>query len=496
MLFKMNFKFSTPSKFKPAENSAVVIFESSQTATKSVKELSKKYGFEIPPAQLKLLGNEKESTVMLTPSSKLAALFVIKPKEKKDLTQDFFRNELSTLPSKLKELEVKTLEIFLPKAEKFLSFFDGDEKYFYQTFAEGLLLGSYEFDKYKSEKGKSGKLEVRFYNHSAQAKKGIEEAKKIIDSVYFVRDLVNEPAITLTPQELAKRVKARFSKSKVRVKVLNEKEILARKMNALYSVGKGSSNKPLLLEIHYKPAKAKKKISLVGKGVTYDSGGYSIKPTDGMVEMKADMAGAATVIGIIDTASKLNLPVEIIGIVPAVENLISGSAYKPGDIVATASGKTIEVKNTDAEGRIILADALEYAVKKSPDEIIDFATLTGACVVALGEFAAGLFTKNEKISAKLLKAGEKTFELVWALPFRDEYKKELESDIADIANIGSRWGGAITAAKFLEFFVGDSANYVHLDIAGPAMKNKLSNYTQKWNTGFGVRLIVEYLKQF
>ncbi len=431
---------------------------------------------------------------MVTPGSAPQAVFVIKTKELEKLTTDFFRNEMSKIPAQLKNSGVKFVDVLLPESEKFKNLFNDDAEYFYQTFVEGILLGNYEFSKYKSEKKKPSKLEVRFYSDSPAAAKGIKNGIALIDSVYFTRDLVNEPAITLTPQELAARIRKRFSGTGVKVKVLNKNEILKRKMNALYSVGKGSANPPLLIELHYKPAKAKSKIALVGKGVTYDSGGYSIKPTDGMVDMKADMAGAAAVVGILDAAAKLKMPVELYGVIPAVENLINGNSYKPGDIVSTASGKTIEVKNTDAEGRIILADALEYASAKKPEKIIDFATLTGACVVALGEYAAGLFSKDEEIENKFKSIGEKTFELVWPLPFRDEYSKLLESDIADISNLGPRWGGAITAAKFLEFFVDKSVEYAHIDIAGPAMKNKLSNYTEKWNTGYGVRLTVEYLK--
>ncbi len=495
MIFEMKLKALPNKNFKLRKDSATVLFVNNENPKKEVEAFAKLHSLEIPPFQLENLKSENASNFQLTPVSKISLIFVIKIPKREKLTQDFFRNELSKIPEQIKNSNLKRLDVMVPEVKDFLPLFDNDEEYLLQTFAEGILLGNYDFDKYKSEKNKKQKLEICFYSDSPMIAESVRKATALTDTVFFARDLVNEPAITLTPQELAKRTKQRFDKTPVKVKVSGKNEILKRKMNALYSVGKGSVNEPLLLELHYKPRKAKTKIALVGKGVTYDSGGYSIKPTDGMVEMKADMAGAAAVIGIIDAASKLKLPVELIGIIPAVENLISGNSYKPGDIVSTASGKTIEVKNTDAEGRIILADALEYASKKKPEEIFDFATLTGACVVALGEFAAGLFGKNSEIVERLTAVGEKTFELVWPLPFRNEYKKLLDSDIADISNIGGRWGGAITAAKFLEFFVDDSSNYIHLDIAGPAMKNKLSHYTSKWNTGFGIRLITEYLKQ-
>jgi len=237
----------------------------------------------------------------------------------------------------------------------------------------------------------------------------------------------------------------------------------------------------------------RKKIALVGKGVTFDTGGYCVKPWQGMSEMKADMSGAALVAGTMLAAAKANLPIEIIGVIPAAENMINGEAMRPGDVVMTASGKTIEVGHTDAEGRMILADALYYTSKQKPTEIIDFATLTGACVVALGLNAAGLFTKNDKLADELYKIGMKTYDRVWRLPMWDEYHKDNESKIADVNNDGGRWGGAIVAAKFLENFVDKKIPWAHIDIAGPAIANDLTNYNKTFMTGFGVRLMFEYL---
>lgn len=267
-------------------------------------------------------------------------------------------------------------------------------------------------------------------------------------------------------------------------------------MGGLLAVGQGSSAKPRFIVIEYKPKgkiSAAKKIALVGKGVTFDTGGYCIKPWQGMLEMKADMSGAAVVAGTLLAASKAKLPFEILGVIPAAENMINGEAMRPSDIVKTASGKTIEVGHTDAEGRMILADALDYASKQKPDEIIDFATLTGACVVALGLNVAGLFTKNDKLADELFKNGMKTYDRVWRLPMWDEYHKENESKIADVNNDGGRWGGAITAAKFLENFVDKKIPWAHIDIAGPAIANDLTNYNKTFMTGFGVRLMFEYL---
>lgn len=422
---------------------------------------------------------------------KIEYLQIIKLKKEK-ITADTFRNEAAGVIKSLSKVD--SLNIILPSYSLVKSLFESEE-YYYQSVLEGLYLGNYDFTSYKTKKKKPQILKVNLVvSKPAEAKKSIASVKKLMDAVYFARDLVNEPAITLTPSELAKRTKAELTKVGVNVTVLNKKQLKEKRMNAILAVGSASPNDPRLIIMHYKPKqKSRRKIALVGKGVTYDTGGLSIKPTSGMLEMKGDMAGGATVIGVIKAAAELNLPYEILGVVPAVENTISGNAYKPSDIIRTASGKSIEVKDTDAEGRIILADALEYASKQKPDELIDFATLTGAVVVALGEYTAGVFTKDDKLADSLYRSGLRTFERVWRLPFWDEYNKLIDSDIADVSNLGPRWGGAITAGKFLEKFVDEKIPWAHVDLAGPALANDMNNYTKKWHTGFGVRLMVDYL---
>lgn len=423
---------------------------------------------------------------------KIEFLKVVKLKKDK-LTTDTFRNEAAGVIKSLSK--VSSINIVLPAYSLVKDLFDSEE-YYYQSVIEGLYLGNYDFTSYKSDKKKPVALKVSLVvTNLAKAKKAINSAKKLMSAVYFTRDLVNEPAITLTPAELAKRTKAELTKVGVTVTVFNKKQLKEKKMNAILAVGSATPNDPRLIIMHYKPkVKAKRKIAFVGKGVTYDTGGLSIKPTSGMLEMKCDMGGGATVIGAIKAAAELKLPYEIIGVVPAVENTIAGNSYKPGDVIRTASGKSIEVKDTDAEGRIILADALEYASKQKPDEIFDFATLTGAVVVALGEYASGVFTKNDKLADLLYQSGMRTYERIWRLPFWDDYNKLMDSDIADVSNLGPRWGGAITAGKFLERFVDEKIPWVHLDIAGPALANDLNNYTKKWHTGFGVRLMIDYLQ--
>ena len=324
----------------------------------------------------------------------------------------------------------------------------------------------------------------------------------MIAAVNFTRDLQNEPANNLTPELLASRITNEAKPLGIKITVFNESEIKKRKMGGLIAIGQGSSNKPRFIVLEYKPLQKNKKnkkdkpkkIALVGKGITFDTGGISIKPSKNMGEMKADMSGAAAVAGTLIAAAKNNLPVHLFGIIPAAENMLSGDSIRPGDIVKISNGKSVEIEDTDAEGRVVLADALHYASQLKPDQIIDLATLTGACVVALGEFVAGMFTKNDQMAQQLYKSGITTYDRVWRLPMWDDFGELIKSDIADVANLGNtRWAGAITAAKFLEHFVDKNIPWTHLDIAGPAMNNSSRNYTKKYMTGFGVRLLFDYL---
>lgn len=495
MLFNIKIKAGgAGSSFKP--NSCLVKFlGDSENFGKELEWFLLENSFKLNPVQEKfLLSKENKELKFYNADSSPEIVFIFKVKTDDDFTADYFRNTLSGVVQQIEKDEISNLYVSIPQYGTFKEYFETEE-YFQQTFAEGILLGNYTFDKYKSRKKKEKQLDAYLLSEKGKAATAaIEKGTSVVNSVLFARDLVNEPAITLTPAELASRAKSELKKNGVAVTVFDKKELQKRKMNAILAVGGASVHEPKMIIMHYKPkVKAKKKIALVGKGVTFDAGGLSIKPTNAMMDMNGDMAGAALVIGTIKAVSALKLPVEIIGVVPAVENVISGSAFKPTDIIVAASGKSIEVKDTDAEGRIILADALDYASKQKPDQIIDFATLTGACVVALGEYAAGLFTKDDKLAKDLKKAGNSTYERTWRLPFWNEYKALIKSDVADVMNLGPRWGGAITAGKFLEHFVDEKISWAHLDIAGPAMKNDLTSYTKKYHTGFGVRLMVEYL---
>ncbi len=424
------------------------------------------------------------------------AVIISKVKIDESFSPDYFRNHLAGFIPSMESEQIKNLHIFIPKSEIFKKHFTHEE-YYYQTFIEGIILGNYSFDKYKADKKKTRDLNVFFYaDNQNKLNHAISTAMVVMEGVNFTKELQNEPGSVLTPEVLANRIKNTLPEFGAKVTVFDEKEIKKRKMGGLLAVGMGSANPPRFIIIEYNgPSKNKKKKSfaLVGKGITFDSGGISIKPASNMGEMKADMSGAAVVAGTILAAAKAKLPVNILGVIPTAENMLSGSSMRPGDIVVTASGKSIEVDNTDAEGRMILSDALDYASKRNPDVIIDLATLTGACVVALGEFVAGLFSKDEKLADELYQKGLKTYDRLWRLPMWDDYNELIKSDVADVKNTGGRWGGAITAAKFLEKFVDKNISWAHLDIAGPALANNFNNYTKKYMTGFGVRLLFDYL---
>ncbi|MDQ7815730.1 MAG: leucyl aminopeptidase [Melioribacteraceae bacterium] len=495
MHFKLNIKAETD-RINFSDSSALIkFFIDSKKLDSVLNGFYKSLNFSLSKIQRKsFLDKKADELIYYSEKGEPSILFLKKIKVDEDFTPDFFRNYFAGLIPSLKKKHLNSVHVILPVYSRFKDYFE-TETYFVQTMIEGVLLGNYTFDNYKSEKEKIEKLDFIF--HCSDKKflaKAIDNSQKIIDSVYFTRDLVNEPAITLTPMELASRAKKELKQFGVAVKVFDKKELERRKMNAILAVGGASANPPCMIVAHYKPKlKPKRKIALVGKGVTYDSGGLSIKPTAGMLEMKADMAGGAVVLGIIRNAALLKLPVEIIGVVPAVENMIGGNSFKPGDVIKASSGRTFEVKDTDAEGRVVLADALHFASLQKPDEIIDFATLTGACAVALGLFTAGLFTSNDKLAVDLTNSGSKTFERIWRLPFWKEFSSLIKSDIADVSNLGPRWGGAITAGKFLEHFVDKKIPWAHLDIAGPSIKHESTNYTKNYDTGFGVRFVTDYL---
>ncbi len=364
---------------------------------------------------------------------------------------------------------------------------------------EGAILAAYKFDKYLTADKKKTRVEqftVAIKSIKSDiGKKAARDAGSVCDAVYLTRDLCNAPANEIYPEALANVASKIAKKYHLRARILDEPEIRRLKMGGLLAVNSGSARPPRFITLEYRGNyRSRDWYAIVGKGITFDSGGISLKPAANMGEMKMDMSGAAAVIGTMQTLASLKLPVNVVGIAPSTENLPGGSAYKPGDVVTTMSGITIEVDNTDAEGRVVLSDGLYYAQRYRPKAIIDLATLTGACVVALGQHATGMFGTAEDIMAQLKEAGEKTFERVWQMPIYEEYEKQIKSDIADVKNVGGRWAGAITAALFLKRFVGDYP-WVHLDIAGTAMLEEESDYAPKGGSGVGVRLLTQFFKQ-
>lgn len=361
---------------------------------------------------------------------------------------------------------------------------------------EGILLASYEFNKYKKKK-KEEKIEVFLVNGK---KEEVKLAKLISEAVYFARDLENEPANKLYPAKFVEIAKKKLKgMKKIKIKVFDEKELEKKGFGGIIAVGKGSSNKPRFLVIEYKGNGKERSIALVGKGVCFDAGGIHLKPSGYIEDMKMDMSGAAVVLSLIWLASKTNLKINLVGAIPLVENVPSANATKPGDIIKMYDGQTVEVVNTDAEGRLILADALAYVEKNyKPKLIIDFATLTGSIIVALGYYIAGIFGNDKENILKLIKIGKKVKEYVWKLPLPKFYEELIKGEISDLKNIVSpnyRGAGSITAALFLKQFVKKS-KWIHLDIAGTSIFDKEWEWMTKGGTGFGIRLIFEFLKKF
>ena len=363
-----------------------------------------------------------------------------------------------------------------------------------QAITEGALLGLYSFNKYKKpecEDIEEMLIVVREADKVPILEPAIHKGSVVAEATNLARDMINEPANYMTPSQMAEAAEEIANKYNLEFHVFDSADMEAMGMGALLGVAKGSSQPPKLITLSYKgDERSEKALGFLGKGITFDSGGISIKPSEGMAEMKDDMAGAAAVMTALVAIARLKPQINVTAIIPATENLPSGTALKPGDILKAMNGKTIEVINTDAEGRLILADALSYAQKLGLSPLLDLATLTGACCVALGTLYSGIFSNNQDLADKVLKAAERIGERMWQMPMPEEYKEQLKSEIADVKNTGHKYGGAITAALFLAEFVDDTP-WVHIDIAGTANSNKESGYIVKGATGIGVRTLVE-----
>ncbi len=403
---------------------------------------------------------------------------------------DTIRKIAGQAAKKAREMKAKKVLVQVPEVG-ILGF---DDATFARTWVEGAEMALSETGALKTKK-KSPLLPAQ-WSFLASAKRlaaldnGIKQGTTFAAGCLFARRLVNAPPNYLTPSAMAAEARKLAKDEGLNCKILKVPQLKKMKMGGLLGVGQGSVNDPCLIVLEYR-SKAPKapKIALVGKGVTFDTGGISLKPGANMDHMKSDMGGAAAVMGALLIAARMKLPVNLTVIVPAAENMPDGNAVKPADVITMANGKTVEVLNTDAEGRLILADALWYAGKGKPDYIMDAATLTGACVVALGEHFAGVMSNSGELTDALRQAGGETFERVWPLPLIDEHKDAMKGTWSDLTNLGPREGGALTAAGFLSFFVDEKTEWAHIDIAGPSFKTSASATCPKGGTGFGARLL-------
>jgi leucyl aminopeptidase len=438
-------------------------------------------------------GKEKTSAMLYTAGKmNVARVLLIGLGKEEKIDVHTLRHAAMTVATKAIDAKVAKLGVCMHEHAKGVNVFD-----IAQAMTEGLYFGTYRYDEYlgkSDKKKKSAAIEISIIDSSAAfttaAKKGIVSGSILGQAQAIARTLANRPANALTPQKLAEEAKKIARQTHLRCTVFNDKQLAAKKMGGIMAVGQGSASKPRLIILDYKPAKAAKNvpvIGLVGKAITFDSGGISIKPGEGMQDMKFDKSGGIAVLGAMQAIANLKPKVRVIGLIPSAENMPSGFAYRPGDIVTTYSGKTVEIQNTDAEGRMILCDAIAYAEELGCQTIVDVATLTGACVVALGQKRAGVMGNDEKLVEQLKEASKKTGERIWHLPCDDEFVEAMKSKIADLKNTGGRWGGACTAAAFLSQFV-KKAKWAHLDIAGVGVWGA-DEGSAPGSIGFGVRLL-------
>ena len=444
-----------------------------------------------------LTGKMLEFTLIHAPAGlKAARLLLVGAGKREQFHSAALRKVAAAALRFLKARSVKDLALFVREG-------DATEESA-QVITEGVLTADFEPDKYKTDKKNGKKIEcvsIAGYSDAQRAagEKGLAKGRVIADSQNFARDLVNEPSNKMTPGILAQKAEAMAKAAGLAVEILDEKKIADLKMGALLSVAQGSVEPPRMAVITYAPPSPKPGapvIGLIGKAVTFDTGGISIKPADGMEKMKYDMAGGATMIGVMRALAQLKPSVKVICVVPSTENMPGGRAQKPGDIQTAMSGKTIEVLNTDAEGRLILADGVHYAKQLGATHLIDAATLTGAIVVALASVNVGVFGSDQAFTDKLLASAKATGEKMWQMPIDDDYREFIKGTVADIQNIGSgKGGGAITGAMFIKEFTGDSP-WIHLDIAGTAWNDDAKPWLAKGPTGVALRTLVHLIMSY
>ncbi len=441
------------------------------------------------------------TTSLLHTQGKLPArrVLLIGLGKRKEFQPDKVRQAIGRAACRVRELGGKSFSVPIPARQTIKGSLSAST----QVLVEGAILGLYQFTQYRTESREEIKEVKEMVIVEPEARRlveiqmGARRGQIIAEATNLVRDLGNQPSNVLTPTRLARIAQDLAKEYGMSCQVLERSQIEKLGMGALVGVARGSQEPPkfVVLEYHGSKRGKEKPVALVGKSITFDSGGISIKPAEKMEQMKDDMSGGAAVLGTLRAAAQLQIPVNLVGILPATENMPSGTAIKPGDVLKTLAGKTVEVINTDAEGRLALADALSYALRYSPAAMIDLATLTGACVVALGQWAIGMMGKDDRLKKRLSKAGEITGERVWELPMWEEYFEQIKSDVADLKNVGGKGAGAITAGAFLSKFVGETP-WVHLDIAGTAWTDQDLPYTPKGATGSGVRLLVQFLTDY
>ena len=414
--------------------------------------------------------------------------------KKENITNDTIRFVSGKIAQKASEFKLKEFSIIAPPTHLIEPISAASQ------ITEGCKMALYKFEKFKSKKEESSPDISIFVPKSNKISKAIKNSEIISDAVIFTKSIANLPPNECNPTTLATLAKGIAKKNKIKCVVLSKNELKKKGFGGIVAVGQGSKNEPKLIILeHHGGPRNEKPIVLVGKAVTFDTGGISLKPGEKMDEMKFDKCGGCTVLGIMKGVSELKLPINLVGIVPSVENMPGGDSYRPGDIIKLYNGKTAEILNTDAEGRLILADALAFGEKYySPKAIIDFATLTGACIVALGTNVAAIISNNEQLTQKIKDSSRRTTEEVWELPLNEDYMNMIKSDVADMKNIGiGRAAGTITAAAFLRNAI-EETPWIHLDIAGVAwtqVATKSKPYNPKGATGFGVRLILDYLQK-
>ncbi|MEW6062218.1 MAG: leucyl aminopeptidase [Bacteroidota bacterium] len=490
-------KLSVSTKTIHSDLAVFFIFQDEKRFTATIKKLKTEFSdtpFDVA-ATKEFTGKEGESVLLYTNNKKFARLLLIGLGESEKFTVEKLRRATARAAKKGRALKIESVVFNAPDDIKESSHEIAG------AMSEALLLSLYKFDKYISDNENRSKIKSitiipAAANELKEFEQGVRIGETVAEGTIHARNLANAPGNEIYPETLAKNAQALGRKHGFSVIVFDKKKIQSLGMGGIIGVSKGSVNDPRFIIMEYgKQFKKQGTVVLVGKGVTFDTGGISIKPAASMAEMKMDMSGAAAVIGTFHAISKLKIKRHVIGLIPSVENMPSGTAFKPGDIIRHYNGKTSEVDNTDAEGRLILADALSYASQYKPDVVIDLATLTGAVVVALGQYATGMMGNDQTTMDALKEAGEKTYERVWQLPLFDEYEKQIKSDVADVKNVGGRWAGSITAGWFLKKFIGDY-KWVHLDIAGTAILESDQEYAPKGGSGVGVRLLVEFLTRW